>query len=658
MWWLSNIVGYAHDTDKKRMNNNIQGTSMEVPEMVLLVKDHKEWDSSSNKPVPTRPVVSGSRGVNTHISEWLSEIMEPIASHIKSAEVCSTEEVLSKIDKINSFIEAGVDTTKMNVLTEISNTNKRERNAASASVTSNGNKSVEIISDSCNNDMSNVSLLSILDSLINSNEQGATQWPVSDSTDAVTMYIGGEEPTRPSCDNDYSPMGWGGMDAPSHVTTDRVDGYTDLSSGEGYHKKEESPVNSCDNDYSPTGWGGMNAPSHATTDGLMVPESGCNEEGLHNGSDYSPSGWGGMKAPSHAISVGGTNLNKPLVQPKIFEFFGDSTAAEKKTNSKENARMSRMKEVQISRKREAEAKRISNQRIHGLYRSGSMWTNIENIGLNHMKYPSEFEPPIQDYQETPVMIGADVCALYPSMDTVATAELAAESVRQSDIKFPGIYFKMLIIYVFLILGTEAFDEAGLSELIPIRQQIIEGKSDQNSKSLLSRYNRNCDNWYVDMEMITKENETELIAIMIKIATLVMMSSTCYTFGGLIYLQLDGAGIGLRGSAAQAKISMALWDQKWAEILSKSKFLAKLFVRYIDDIRIFCHPISKGWSWTMSGWVYNCESEDPRTPLDRTREELQKSFDAMFTFFEIYNRMSDGFFKWVPPYPGCGDESRQ
>ena len=126
MWWLSNIVGYAHDTDKKRMNNNIQGTSMEVPEMVLLVKDHKEWDSSSDKPVPTRPVVSGSRGVNTHISEWLSEILEPIASHMKSAEVCSTEEVLSKIDKINSVIEAGVDTTKTNVLTEMSNTNKRQ----------------------------------------------------------------------------------------------------------------------------------------------------------------------------------------------------------------------------------------------------------------------------------------------------------------------------------------------------------------------------------------------------------------------------------------------------------------------------------------------------------------------------------------------------
>ena len=42
------------------------------------------------------------------------------------------------------------------------------------------------------------------------------------------------------------------------------------------------------------------------------------------------------------------------------------------------------------------------------------------------------------------MIGADVCVLYPLMDTVATAELAAESVRQSDIKFAGIDFKMLI----------------------------------------------------------------------------------------------------------------------------------------------------------------------------------------------------------------------
>ena len=107
MWWLSNIVGYAHDTDKKRMNNNIQGTSMEVPEMVLLVKDHKEWDSSSDRPVPTRPVVSGNRGLNTHLSELLSEILEPATNFVGGAEILSTEEALQKINCIKQNDNGG-----------------------------------------------------------------------------------------------------------------------------------------------------------------------------------------------------------------------------------------------------------------------------------------------------------------------------------------------------------------------------------------------------------------------------------------------------------------------------------------------------------------------------------------------------------------------
>ena len=62
--------------------------------MILLVKDHKQWDPESKTPVPTRPVVSGNRGINTHLSEWLSELMEPIAIEMGASEVTSTEETL------------------------------------------------------------------------------------------------------------------------------------------------------------------------------------------------------------------------------------------------------------------------------------------------------------------------------------------------------------------------------------------------------------------------------------------------------------------------------------------------------------------------------------------------------------------------------------
>ena len=43
VWWISKIIGNASKTNFKRMQKNIQPVSMEVPEMVLLFKDHKGW---------------------------------------------------------------------------------------------------------------------------------------------------------------------------------------------------------------------------------------------------------------------------------------------------------------------------------------------------------------------------------------------------------------------------------------------------------------------------------------------------------------------------------------------------------------------------------------------------------------------------------------
>ena len=126
MWWLSAIVGYSKDTDQKRMNRNIQGSTVEVPEMVLLIKDHKPWSPDSGKPVPSRPVVSGSRGINTHLSEWVSEFLEPIASDMNSGEISSTEEALARIDIINSEIKSNIHTPHDDVLHTLMKTNSEQ----------------------------------------------------------------------------------------------------------------------------------------------------------------------------------------------------------------------------------------------------------------------------------------------------------------------------------------------------------------------------------------------------------------------------------------------------------------------------------------------------------------------------------------------------
>ena len=126
MWWLSAIVGYSKDTDQKRMNRNIQGSTVEVPEMVLLIKDHKPWSPDSGKPVPSSPVVSGSRGINTHLSEWVSEFLEPIAADMNSGEISSTEEALARIDIINSEIKSNIHTPHDDVLHTLMKTNSEQ----------------------------------------------------------------------------------------------------------------------------------------------------------------------------------------------------------------------------------------------------------------------------------------------------------------------------------------------------------------------------------------------------------------------------------------------------------------------------------------------------------------------------------------------------
>ena len=71
VWWLSKILGYGKNTDQPRMLKNIQDHGQEVPEMVLLVKDHKSWKKDA--PIPMRPVVSGNKCINTYLPELLSE---------------------------------------------------------------------------------------------------------------------------------------------------------------------------------------------------------------------------------------------------------------------------------------------------------------------------------------------------------------------------------------------------------------------------------------------------------------------------------------------------------------------------------------------------------------------------------------------------------
>ena len=45
-------MGYSKNTDQDRMNNNLHVSGLDVPEMVILIKDHKKWNKGSGEVLP------------------------------------------------------------------------------------------------------------------------------------------------------------------------------------------------------------------------------------------------------------------------------------------------------------------------------------------------------------------------------------------------------------------------------------------------------------------------------------------------------------------------------------------------------------------------------------------------------------------------------
>ena len=102
----------------------------------------------------------------------------------------------------------------------------------------------------------------------------------------------------------------------------------------------------------------------------------------------------------------------------------------------------------------------------------------------------------------------------------------------------------------LVLGDIELRRLGLAHLIPRKR-----KAD-DSNSLMTGKNRDKNAWEINTDQMTERDKRYMYAAMIKTAVIVMSKSTCYSFGGDLFLQLSGAGIGLTGSACLAKVA---WD---------------------------------------------------------------------------------------------------
>ena len=106
VWWLTKMSNCGSNwKHEDRMHKNTLDKGEQVCPMVLLIKDHKGWSPDMNTPPPSRPVVSGNCGLNSHLSDLISLIMEPVTSEANGFEVDSTSEMLHRINLLNDRID-------------------------------------------------------------------------------------------------------------------------------------------------------------------------------------------------------------------------------------------------------------------------------------------------------------------------------------------------------------------------------------------------------------------------------------------------------------------------------------------------------------------------------------------------------------------------
>ena len=75
-------------------------------------------------------------------------------------------------------------------------------------------------------------------------------------------------------------------------------------------------------------------------------------------------------------------------------------------------------------------------------------TVVDNKSDSYLSEDMKEKVPLQDQRGKPVLFGSDVVALYPNLDDISVAAIAAKTVTESSIKFENIRYSLLIIYLF------------------------------------------------------------------------------------------------------------------------------------------------------------------------------------------------------------------
>ena len=194
-----------------------------------------------------------------------------------------------------------------------------------------------------------------------------------------------------------------------------------------------------------------------------------------------------------------------------------------------------------------------------------------------------------------VLVGADIEALYPSLNPIRTGEVIRKETQESEVTWKGVDWGECLKYLRMNLTPFKARTLGVSHLLPTRK-FRKGRSPGiTSENSLHKDKDHEDKWVSALkgrELSTTEQKL-VMGCCLEIATVTLFTRHTYKFCGDIYLQQGGGPTGLSSSGSAADIRVTAWAKELIRILTKNGIPLKLIFAFVDDLRLALAGLKKG-----------------------------------------------------------------
>ena len=231
-------------------------------------------------------------------------------------------------------------------------------------------------------------------------------------------------------------------------------------------------------------------------------------------------------------------------------------------------------------------------------------------------------PPVQDQELC--LLALDVSALFPSMSAKRTGEIVRKRIQCSPVNPEGFDWRVGAVYI--VMNKHLTSQIGdLWKVLPYRRKQKGTAPGMTSKSMKSKNGKLEEQWVHKTKEVTRSQKMEIIGRCAEIAIRTVFENFAYSFGGKIYLQLEGGPIGARLTMACARLVMQDWGLQYQDILKEAGHLITLFRIYVDDVRQISTVLEDGSRYDLASRKI-IRTEEAAVE-DRKRRQEGESADA-------------------------------